>query len=564
MRWRCFGVLGTLALALPTQAQVPDTAHVVVVATTDVHGRAMHWDYENDREAPWGLTRAATALDSLRRLYPGSVVLVDAGDLLQGTPFAAYVAAVTRIDPNPVIDALNFLQYDAATPGNHDFDFGLDLFAGAVDAAGFSYVSANVYRLPLDTFALQRTVTLRRGEVSVGITGFTTPGVMLWDRAQLTDRLRVRRIIPEARAALEALRGADLSVVLIHSGLDGPSSYDTTGVGPENVAAELARLPVKPDLVVVGHSHRQIRDTVIAGVHFVQPLPWARSLAVAHVWLVRPGGAAGAVGAAGVRAGAPRYRVVRIRADQVPLANVAPDPQLTRRLQPVHDRVRTWAGAPIAQTEEQWSARYARVEDTPIIDLVNEVQRRVAGAQLSSTAAFNPHAGFGPGFVRLREVAALYPYENTLRAVRIDGATLVRYLEQSVRYFRTFTPGGPVINDSVPGFNYDVVSGVSYVIDLTRPPGSRILQLTYQGRLVQPTDVFTLALNNYRQGGGGGFEMLTRLPVVYDRGENIRDLLVEAVRSAGTLRAAEFFRDSWRIIPPEARERLRRASDTAR
>jgi 2',3'-cyclic-nucleotide 2'-phosphodiesterase/3'-nucleotidase len=544
-------LLGPLALPLHLHAQALDTAHVVIVATTDVHGRATHWDYENDREAPWGLTRAATALDSLRRLYPGRVVLVDAGDLIQGNPFAAHVATVSRLDPNPLIDALNILQYDAATPGNHDFDFGLEVFGRAVEAAAFRYVSANIYRLPRDTFALQPAVTLRRGDVTIGITGFTTPGVMVWDRAQLGDRIRVRRIVPAARSALEALRGTDLQVVLVHSGLDGSSSYDTTGVGPENVAADLARLPVKPELVVVGHSHRQIRDTVIAGVHFVQPLPWARSLAVAHVWLVR--GAAGRP-----------YRVVRIRGDQVPLADVRPDPGLTRSLQAVHEQVRAWAGVPIAQTDDTWSARYARAEDTPAIDLVNEVQRRTAGTQLSSTAAFNPQAGFGPGPVRLRDVAALYPYENTLKAVRIDGATLARYLERSSEYFLTHTPGGSLINDRIPGYNYDIVSGVSYAIDLTRAVGERVLQLTYQGRLVQPTDTFTMALNNYRQGGGGGFDMLKGLPVIYDRGENIRDLLIQEVRSAGTLRVSDWFADSWRIIPPEARERIRRASESVR
>ncbi len=549
-------LLTTLAGALPLRAQAPDTAHVVIVATTDVHGRAMHWDYEADREAPWGLTRAATAVDSLRRLYPESVVLVDAGDLMQGNPFATYVATVNPLDPNPVLDALNFLRYDAATPGNHDFDFGLDLFGKAVDAATFAYLSANIYRLPKDTVALPRSVVLRRGGISIGVTGFTTPGVMVWDRAQLGDRIRVRRVVPEARAALETLRGQDLKVVLIHSGLGGSSSYDTTGVGPENVAAELAELPDKPDLVVVGHSHRQIRDTVIAGVHFVQPMPWAQGLAVAHVWLVR------ALVRTPERSAA--WRVVRIRADQVPLGDVTPDPGLTRRLEAVHQQVRTWAGAPIAQTEDAWSARYARLEDTPIIDLVNEVQRRTAGAQLSATAAFNPQAAFGPGPVRLRDVAALYPYENTLKVVRIDGSTLVRYLEQSAEYFCTFAPRGPAINDSIPGFNYDIVSGVSYAIDLTRPVGSRVIQVTYQGRLVEPADTFTLALNNYRQAGAGGFDMLRGLPVVYDRGENIRDLLVEAVRRAGTLRAADYFTDSWRVIPPEARDRLRRSLDLQR
>jgi 2',3'-cyclic-nucleotide 2'-phosphodiesterase/3'-nucleotidase len=248
----------------------------------------------------------------------------------------------------------------------------------------------------------------------------------------------------------------------------------------------------------------------------------------------------------------------------VSLANVPPDPGLTRSLQVAHEQVRAWAGVPIAQTEDTWSARYGRVEDTPAIDLVNEVQGRSAGAQLSATAAFNPQAGFGPGPVRLREVAALYPYENVLKAVRIDGATLVRYLEQSARYFRAYAATGAPINDSIPGFNYDIVSGVSYSIDLTRPVGQRIIQLTYQGRLVQPTDTFTMALNNYRQGGGGGFEMLKNLPVVYDRGESIRDLLIEEVRRAGMLRASDWFVDSWRIIPPEARERIRGSAAAGR
>jgi len=544
--------LGLIAVPFSLQAQAarPDTAHLVIVATTDVHGRATHWDYEADREAPWGLTRAATALDSLRNAFPGSVIVVDAGDLLQGSSLATY-AMRQRLDPNPLIDALNYLGYDAATPGNHDFDFGLEPFGKAAEAATFAYLAANVYRVPDSVPALQPAVVLRRQGVSVGLTGFTTPGVMLWDRAQLQGRLHVRRIESSAPQAVAALSRADLVVVLIHSGLGGPSSYDTTGIGAENVAAALADLAVKPQLVIVGHSHREIRDTVIGGVHFVQPAPWARSLAAVHVWLVRE------------RAGE-HWRLLRIRGDQVPLAGVPPDPGLSRRLAAVDQQVRTWVAQPLAQTEEHWSARWARLEDTPILDFVNEVQRRAAGAQLSATAAFNLDAGFGPGAVRLRDLAALYPYENTLKAVRIDGATLLRYLERSAAYFRSYTPEGPLINDSVAGFNYDVVSGVSYVVDLTRPVGSRILQLTYQGRLVQPTDTFTLALNSYRQAGGGGFDMLRGLPVVYDGQESVRDLLVEAVRRAGILRTSDYFRDSWRILPPEARERLRRVFESNR
>ena len=545
-RFRYVSLFGTLIAPIPLAGQ--DTAHVVIVATTDVHGHATHWDYLNDREGPWGLSRVATVVDSLRRAYPDRVIVVDNGDLIQGNLFATYFATEQSVTVHPVLDAMNAIGYDAAVPGNHEFNFGLDVLARAHRAAAFPIVSANIYRLPRDTLAYQPYVIVRRGDVRVGIMGLTTPGVMVWDRDNVAGRVIVRRILPEAASMLRRLReaGADLTVVAIHSGLSGESSYDTTGVGAENVAARLAELPVRPDLVIVGHSHRQIRDSLIGGVHFIQPLPWARGVAVAHVWLVRE-----AVG--GRRDG---YRVVRITADQIPLAGVPPSPQVERRLAQAHLEVRTWVGTPLGSVEGDWSARFARVEDTPLIDFINEVQRRTSGAQLSATAAFNTAGGLGPGPVRLRDVAGIYPYENTLKAVRIDGERLEAYLERSASYFRGAGSRAP-INDSIPGYNYDIVSGVRYVIDLRRPVGSRIRQLTYRGRLVTPNDTFTLALNNYRQGGGGGFEMLVGLPVVYDAGENIRDLVVSAIRDAETLRADEYFEDSWRIIPESVRNRIR-------
>src|SRR6267378_6457628 len=183
------------ALLIALQAvSPPDTAHIVIVATTDVHGRVFGWDYVRDAAAPGGLSRAATALETLRARYPGQVVLVDAGDLLQGNPFATFFGRYDKRQPHPIVDAMNALQYDVVTPGNHDFDFGVDFLRRAAAQATYRYVSANVFDsagAPL----FPQTVVLQRGPVKVGITGFTTPGVMLWDRAQLAGaRVRVRRI----------------------------------------------------------------------------------------------------------------------------------------------------------------------------------------------------------------------------------------------------------------------------------------------------------------------------------------------------------------------------------
>src|SRR5881296_651711 len=538
------------ALLVAFQAvSTPDTAHIVIVATTDVHGRVFGWDYVRDAAAPGGLSRAATALETLRARYPGQLVLVDAGDLLQGNPFATYFGRYDKRQPQPIVDALNALQYDVVTPGNHDFDFGVAFLRRAATEATYRYVSANVVD-DSGKALFASTVVLPRGAVKIGITGFTTPGVMLWDRAQLAaaSHLRVRRIADAAPAAVAALdrAGVDLKVVLIHSGF-GSSTYDTTGVGPENDAAALAAMNPKPDVVIVGHTHREIRDTVINGVHFVQPKNWVQSLAVVHVTLAKDSARAG------------RYRVTGVRADLIPLANVAESPRFTQRANAAHQAARLWAGTPIGSASGGFDARYARVQDTPLLDFINEVQRRHAGTQLSAAAAFDVQPGLPEGDVHQRDVVGIYPYENTLRAVKISGQQLREYLEHSARYFRTYEPGQPIINDSVAGYNYDVVSGVVYNVDLSRPAGQRIRGLAYGGKIVQPTDSFTMAVNSYRQAGGGGYSMLANARVVYDKGEDIRELLVDEVRRARTIQATAYLRPSWAIVPDPARAAARAA-----
>ena len=532
----------------PPQAAVSDTAHIVIVATTDIHGRVLAWDYVRDAPTTGGLSRAATILESLRTQYPGSVVLLDAGDLLQGNPFATFYARYDKRQPQPIVDALNTLQYDVVTPGNHDFDFGLDFLHRAATEATYRYVSANIddaAGAPL----FPRTVLLARGAVKIGVTGFTTPGVMLWDRTQLAGRARVRRIAGAAAGALARLEGegADLKIVLIHSGLGDESSYDTTGIGPENDAAALAAVTPKPDLVIVGHTHHEIRDTVINGVHFVQPKNWAQSLSVVHLWLTRDHGAGSS------------WRVSSMRADLIPLATVGELPRFARRLDAPHEAARLWAATTLGTAVPGFDARYARVQDTPLLDFINEVQRRTAGAQLSAAAAFDVQAGLPDGELHLRDVAGIYPYENTLRAIRISGQQLREFLEHSARYFRTYEAGRPIINDSVAGYNVDVVSGVVYNIDLSRPPGQRIRGLAYAGRIVQPTDSFTMAVNSYRQVGGGGYSMLAGARVMYDKGEDIRDLLVAEIRRVRTLQVASYARPSWAIIPDAARAAARAA-----
>lgn len=525
----------TFAVQTPQRSSAPDTAHLVLVATTDVHGRALGWDYVRDREAPGGLSRVAVILTTLRAQYPGRVIVVDAGDLLEGNLFAEYYGRTERRHPDPLVDALGSLQYDAATPGNHDFDFGPDVLLEAANDASYRTVSANIVG-PGDSLVFPSTVVVQRAGVKVGITGLTTPGVMVWDGRQLGGRMRVRRIAEAAPGAVAALdrAGADVKVVLLHSGLGGGSSYDTTGVGPENDAAALAALPSRPDLVVVGHSHREIRDSVLNGVHFVQPKNWALGLSVVHLSLARDSTG--------------RWRLTNVRGDLIPLATVPEQPGFVQRFADAQQRVRAWADEALGAAGPGFDAHYGRVQSTPLLDFINDVQRRHAGAQLAAAPDFDVAAGLPDGTVHRRDVAGIYPYTNTLVAVRISGAQLKDFLERSSAYYRTIPGTGPIIDPAVPGDNFDAVLGATYRLDLSRPVGQRVVALAVGGRAVAASDSFTLATSSYRAAGGGGYHMLRGARVVYDRGENIADLIAQDIRAAGTV--PPIAPSNWSFVPP--------------
>ncbi len=515
---------------------------LVVAATTDVHGRLRGWNYESNRpDTLRGLSRAATIVDSLRAEAPGRVVLVDAGDDLQGNSLT-YVAA--RVAPpasrHPVLAAMNAMRYDAAAVGNHEFNYGVPFLETVLKQAAFPLLAANAYRADGSNAFLKWTIVQREG-VRIGIVGATTPGAMVWDRDNLAGRVVIRDIVPEVRAAVQDVRGAGASAVIVtmHSGLDEPSSYDTvsTGLPSENVAARVAREVAGIDLIVFGHSHREVGDTVINGVLLMQPRNWATSVAVAHLQLTRHG---------------PAWTVTSKRSGLVQAAGHAESPAVLAATDSAHRATVIWVNAPLGRTAASWRADSARVADTPLIDFILEVQRRAAGTDLASTAAFSLDAALDTGAITAARLQSLYPYDNTLRGIRITGAQLRAYLEQSARYFRTGSDGGVSVDPSIPGFNFDIVSGVDYTLDVSRPAGHRVVRLEFRGSPVAPGDSFTMALNNYRQTGGGGYAMLAGAPVVYDKQQDIRQLLVDEVRRRGSISPGDYFTPNWRLVPDAA------------
>src|SRR3954464_15540372 len=355
-----------------------DTFDLVVAATTDVHGRLRGWNYETNTADPArGLTRAATIVDSLRRSAPGRVILVDAGDLLQGNALT-YLASRGAADAaHPVIAAMNAMQYDAAAIGNHEFNYGVPFLERTIHQAKFPFLAANAYR-PDGRQAYSAWTMVDRGGARIGIVGATTPGSMVWDRDNLKGRVVLRDIVPELKTAVADVRAAGATIVLVtvHSGLTGESSYDTvtTGVPSENVAARVAREVPGIDLILYGHSHQEVPDTTINGVLLMQPKNWATSVAVAHLALLRTNG---------------RWAVASKDSRVIQSAGHAESPAVLAATDAAHRATVAWVTTPIGRTTAAWRADSSRVVDTPLIDLILETERRATGADLASSAAFS-------------------------------------------------------------------------------------------------------------------------------------------------------------------------------
>ncbi|MDX1393739.1 MAG: 5'-nucleotidase C-terminal domain-containing protein [Gemmatimonadota bacterium] len=514
---------------------------LTILGTTDVHGHLVPYDYALDAPADHSLAQVATLVDSIRSARP-NVVLVDSGDLLQGTPLDEFQARVEMDDVHPVIAAMNRLDYDASAVGNHEFNYGIPYLERALAGAEVPFLAANIYVEETGELLLPPFRIVERSGVRVGILGFTTPGVSIWDRADVEGRLRFEDIVESGRRWLPALldEEPDVVVAIAHSGVGPGSSYDdATGVPEENAVARLAVEVPGIDVIFAGHTREPIAGRRIGGALVLHAGAHADHLAVAELTVIRT----------------PEGAEVQSEGRLLPTAGIPADPDLVALVTPAHERAIAWLGEPIGYTPDTWSAATSRIEDTPIADLIQRVQLDLTGADVSAAAIFRTAAGFGPGPITRRDILGLYVYPNALRAVRISGADLRDYLEQSAGYYRTQPSESPV-NPTIPGYNFDMLDGVTYALDLTRPVGDRVVSLTRDGREIVETDSLTLALNDYRQGGGGGFESVRGAPVVYRDEVDVASRIIEYVIARDTLRVRDVFRPNWELRPPAAVERL--------
>ncbi|CAM5370966.1 Multifunctional 2',3'-cyclic-nucleotide 2'-phosphodiesterase/5'-nucleotidase/3'-nucleotidase OS=Streptomyces aurantiogriseus OX=66870 GN=GCM10010251_42120 PE=3 SV=1 [Streptomyces aurantiogriseus] len=496
-----------------------------------------------------------------------NTLLIDAGDTIQGTQLSYYYAKVDPITAkggpvHPMAQAMNAIGYDAAALGNHEFNYGIAVLRKFEEQCCFPLLGANALdaktlRPAFPPFSMQtfRAYAVRPC-VKVAVLGLTNPGIAIWDKANVQGKMTFPGLEEQAAKWVPKLRsmGADVVIVSAHSGSSGTSSYGDQLPYIENAAAGGAagaghrrdpggsRAHGDPGAVV---TNKETGKQVVLS----EPLKWGQRLTLFDFELVWDKG---------------RWTVEKVGAQVLNSNTVEEDPKIVKLLGDEHEKVVAYVNQVIGTNAAEMTSVEAPYKDVPIIDLINHIQadtvkQALAGTEyaalpvLSQAAAFSRSAVIPAGEVTIRDVAGLYVFENTLEARLMTGAQIKAYLEYSANYFvqtaadAAIDPAKLTNANGTPDYNYDVVSGLTYEIDIARPAGSRIANVRFEGAPLADDQQFVFAVNNYRANGGGNFPYVAAAKLLWSNSDEIRNTMIAWVKAKGSIDPAEFATVDWKL-----------------
>jgi 2',3'-cyclic-nucleotide 2'-phosphodiesterase/3'-nucleotidase len=567
---------GTAQAAERAPEQHRKTWSFSILGTTDLHSHVFDWDYYKDAAYSdkagnsVGVARVATLIKQQREAKGEEhVLLVDAGDIIQGTSLAYYFA---RVDPitgkdgkkgpkHPMAVAMNHMRYDAAALGNHEFNYGIETLRKFEKQCHFPLLGANALdaktlRPAFHPYTVKRICVPGAPDIKVGILGLTNPGIALWDKDNVSGKMVFPGLVEQAKKYVPRLRALGCDVVFLtdHSGLDGSTSWGDALPYVENASNLVAEQVPGIDAILVGHTHKEVSSYTVKNeetgedVLLSEPYCWGYRLTVFDFELELHHG---------------QWKVTKKAAQTLDPKGVEEDPEITKLLKADHDLVVKYVNTAVGTCTQDLPAADSCWKDVPIMDFIHEVQMQSVKAGLSASdaalplisvaAPFSRTADIPAGSVTIKDIAGLYIYDNTLYGKKLTGAQLKDYLEYAAKYYHQVPSGTKVDTATLTNANnfwdymYDTAAGVSYDIDIAQPEGSRIRNLTYNGTAVADDQVFVVAVNNYRANGGSGYPHIASADIAYSSTNEIRQLMIDYVTSRGTLNPADFAVTNWRL-----------------
>jgi 2',3'-cyclic-nucleotide 2'-phosphodiesterase/3'-nucleotidase len=533
-----------LSLAVPAaqpsgSARAAETRDLVVLGTSDIHGNVDNYDYFTDSvptgSSQRGLTKILTYANAVRAANPNTI-LIDNGDTIQGTPLAYYFNVEDTSVTNPMAAAMNYMDYAAATVGNHEFNYGPAVLNKYQDEADYPLLSANVTGCTDYTF--QPYVIEDVGGVQIGILGLTPPAVVHWERPENITGCVFGDAMAAANTYVPQMRaeGADIIVVAAHTGLD-----ETYGYGrDENFVKYLANEVPGIDVILAGHAHALVGSQTINGVLVTEPNYHGRNVSDVRISVTGSGS---------------DWTVATKSATAPALGATAEDAGLKTLMQPYHDAAVSYINTPIGTSTGDFPGGFAaRVADGPMADLINQVQTEAAAeagfpVEASLAALFTNQAQLTAGPIKLKDAYAVYIYDNTLYVIEATGQMIKDELEWTAGYFNQYfyEPSGVTVNSAVRDYNYDLWSGIDYKLDVTKPVGQRVVELELNGQPLAMDEVVRVALNNYRATG-----RFPTAPKLYQSTTEVRELITDWIVERGTISPEDVYDHNFDLLPPVA------------
>ncbi|PEK07869.1 bifunctional 2',3'-cyclic-nucleotide 2'-phosphodiesterase/3'-nucleotidase [Bacillus toyonensis] len=589
----------TLAIGVIAPQVLPTTAHadentgestvnLRILETSDIHVNLMNYDYyQTKTDNKVGLVQTATLVNKAREEAKNSV-LFDDGDALQGTPLGDYVANKINdpknpVDPSythPLYRVMNLMKYDVISLGNHEFNYGLDYLNKVISKTKFPVINSNVYKDDKDNneendqnyfkpyHIFEKEVEDESGQkqkVKIGVMGFVPPQVMNWDKANLEGKVKAKDIVETAKKMVPKMKaeGADVIVALAHSGVD-KSGYN---VGMENASYYLTEV-TGVDAVLMGHSHTEVKD-VFNGVPVVMPGVFGSNLGIIDMQLKKVSG---------------KWEVQKEQSKPQlrPIVNnegnVGPDQNLVNEIKDDHQATIDYVNTAVGKTTAPINSYFSLVQDDPSVQLVTNAQKWYVEKLFAENGQYSKYKGIPvlsagapfkaggrngatyytdipAGTLAIKNVADLYVYPNTLYAVKVNGAQVKEWLEMSAGQFNKIDPKEtkeqPLVNIGYPTYNFDILDGLKYEIDVTQPAkydkdgkvikenanANRIVNMTYEGKSVADNQEFIVATNNYR-GSSQTFPGVSKGEVVYQSQDETRQIIVKYMQETPVINPA--------------------------
>ncbi|MCP1135735.1 bifunctional metallophosphatase/5'-nucleotidase [Paenibacillus polysaccharolyticus] len=536
--------------------RIPPTTNFDILFTSDLHGaiRPIHYNTNAYRHA--GLALLASLIRQERERSP-ELLLIDNGDLLQGSPLASYAASHgSKAQTHPFIHVLNELGYDAAVMGNHEFNYGQELLRSAVEGSSFPWLSANIAELPLapegaaiPAFGEPYLIKTLSTGVKVALLGATTHYIPNWEHPKNIEGLHFMNAMDTIRTWVKYIREheqPDVLVVSYHGGFEcdletGEPAERLTG---ENQAYAICREIDGIDVLLTGHQHRQLTGE-IHGVTVIQPGFNGSGLGQVSVQLQQSPDTG-------------KWVVTRKNAKLLLLENypdLKPDPAVMKLTNELEASAQTWLDQPIGEVAGEGdlsisSATKLRLQAHPFIDFVHQVQMEATGAQLSNTAMLSEEArGFGKQ-ITVRDVLSNFIYPNTLTVLELSGKDIREALEQTARYFELNISGEVIVNPAYmqpkpQHYNYDMWAGIEYELNISKPVGSRVVKLERDGKQLEMDGTYSVVMNSYRAAGGGDYAMYPGKKVLHEGATDMAALVEDFIRRHHPLQVREV--NNWKV-----------------